>query len=161
MEKTIRLNSIKECEGTGFNKTLKKYKINDKSVLDIWKMTLDEGARYFEEINPQIARTLYEASTIMLGHLRIGQSISSLSGGENIRIKILEASRTKKNVIGIDEPFRGLSNSEIMKVLEYLEAIRAKGKTIVVADHSEYAAKYFLAKIQIENINGKLIGKNL
>ncbi|NMD71292.1 excinuclease [Bacillus sp. DNRA2] len=140
-----------ECEGTGFNKILKKYKVNQKSIYDIWNMTLDEGLEYFKPFDPKITATLKEATSIMLGHLRIGQATTTLSGGENIRIKILKASKSTSKILGIDEPFKGLSPSEIFLVACFLDRIRAKGKTIVVVDHSEVAEQYFTRKLVLLN----------
>lgn len=120
----------RECEGTGFNKNLKKYKINQKSIFDVWKMTLDEAVEIFEKIDKRIAKVCTTASEIMLGHLRIGQGTATLSGGENIRIKIMKASKSTAKVIGVDEPFKGLSNIEINAVAKYLNRISEKGRTL-------------------------------
>ena len=143
----------KECEGTGFNKELKRYKINDKNIFDIWKMTIEEAEIYFSDVNKKIADTLEQASSMMLGHLKIGQSSSSLSGGENIRIKTLKTLKTLKTsakIIGIDEPFKGLNPTEIYQVVLFLEKLRKKGKTIVVVDHTEEAFQYFSYNIKLK-----------
>ena len=149
-----------ECDGTGFNKAIEKYKVNGASIFDIWKMTLQEGKEFFSKTDAKIASIINTANEIMLGHIKIGQATSTLSGGENVRIKILKATKTKKNIIGIDEPFRGLSNSEIYKVAVFLDHLREKGKTIVVVDHSEYAEHFFARKITLENKERILIGTN-
>ena len=145
-----------ECEGTGFNKILKKYTIDGKSMFDIWNMTIDEGIQFFKKHDPQITAVFEEASTILLGHLRIGQATATLSGGENIRIKILKTAKSAAKVLGIDEPFKGLSPHEIYLVASYFDRIRAKGKTIVVVDHSEEAAKYFGYRILLGQEDGIL-----
>ena len=132
-----------DCESTGFNKIIKKYKVNGKNMFDIWNMTIDEAIDYFNPLDPKISLLLSDASSIMLGHLRLGQATSSLSGGENIRIKILKAAKSTAAVLGIDEPFRGLGASEIYKVSKFLKLLVDKGKTIVVVDHSELAEQYF------------------
>lgn len=149
----------RECEGTGFNKNLKKYKIKGKSIFDVWKMTLDEAIDFFEDIDKSITKVCITASEIMLGHLQIGQATATLSGGENIRIKIMKASKSTAKVIGVDEPFKGLSNIEIDAVANYLNRIREKGKTLIVIDHSTGVEDYFSQWIQIENIDNRLIGK--
>lgn len=66
------------------------------------------------------SKTCAATSEIMLGHLHIGQPTGTLSGGENIRIKILKASKSTAKVIGVDEPLKGLSNLEIDAVAKYL-----------------------------------------
>ncbi|WP_336016849.1 hypothetical protein [Fusobacterium polymorphum] len=149
---TIKVE-CKECDGTGFNKELKKYKINDKNIFDIWEMTIEEAEKYFSNIDKKIENVLKQASSIMLGHLKIGQSSSSLSGGENVRIKTLRSLKTSAKIIGIDEPFKGLNPTEIYQVVLFLEELRKKGKTIIVVDHTEEAFQYFSyhIKLKVEN----------
>lgn len=151
----------RECEGTGFNKLLKKYKINDKSIFDVWKMTLDEAKEFFSESEKSVSAVCETASEIMLGHLRIGQPTSSLSGGENIRVKIMKASKSKAEIIGVDEPFKGLSNTEIHAVAVFLDHICEKGRTVLVIDHSTGVDRYFSQWIQLENKKDILQGKIL
>lgn len=151
----------KDCEGTGYNKILKKYKIKDNSIFDVWKMTIDDAIVYFNDIEKSVSDICKIASDIMLGHLRIGQLTGTLSGGENIRVKIMRASKSSAKVIGIDEPFKGLSNLEIDKVARYLDKIREKGKTLIVIDHSIGVEKYFSRWIQLENKKNILSGKIL
>jgi hypothetical protein len=146
----------RECEGTGFNKNLKKYKINGASIFDVWKMTLDEAVVFFKEIDKNISNICEVATEIMLGHLHIGQPTSTLSGGENIRIKIMKASRSTAKVIGIDEPFKGLSNLEIDTVARYLDEIRKKDRTLLVIDHTKGVENYFSQKIILHNNDGIL-----
>ena len=149
----------RECEGTGFNKVLKKYKIKDKSIFDVWKMTLDEAQEYFEELDKSISGVCEKASEIMLGHLHVGQATGTLSGGENIRVKIMKAAKSKADIIGIDEPFKGLSNTEIHAVATFLDRIRDKNRTVLVIDHSTGVDRYFSQWIQMENKNDVLYGK--
>ena len=94
----------------------------------------------------------------MLGHLHIGQATGTLSGGENIRIKIVKASKSTSKVIGVDEPFKGLSNVEIDAVATFLNNIKEKGKTLLVIDHTTGVEDYFSRWIQIDNKNDILFG---
>ena len=149
----------RECEGTGFNKILKKYKIKGASIFDVWKMTLEEAVDFFEDTEKSISKICSTASEIMLGHVHIGQPTGTLSGGENIRIKIMKASRSTARVIGVDEPFKGLSNIEIDAVAMFLNKIREKGCTLIVIDHTAGVEDYFSQWIQIENINDILCGR--
>lgn len=146
----------KECNGTGFNKILKKYTLNDKNIFEIWDMTVNEASVFFFNLDNKISYLLEEASSLLLGHLKIGQPISTLSGGENIRIKLLKIMNSRADVFGIDEPFKGLSNSEIFCVVQYLERIRQKGKTIIVVDHSDSIKQYFSNFIELTCVNGIL-----
>lgn len=147
-----------ECEGTGFNKNLKKHKIDGKSIFDVWKMTISEAIVFFGKYDKKIVDSLIRADTIMLGHLKIGQPTATLSGGENIRIKILKASKPTAEILGVDEPFKGLSPQEIFRMIKYLDELREKGKTIVVIDHTDNIEKYFSKRIILQNENGMLVG---
>lgn len=151
----------RECEGTGFNKILKKYKIKDSTIFDVWKMTLDEAVEFFKDIDKSISETCASAAEIMLGHLHVGQATSTLSGGENIRIKIMKASKSTAKIIGIDEPFKGLSNIEIDAVARYLDRIREKERTLIVIDHTTGVEEYFSQWVQMENKKEVLTGKIL
>lgn len=147
------------CRGTGFNIRLKKFNLLGNSIFDIWNMTIDEAIVFFKQINGKISVTLENAASIMLGHLKIGQPTGTLSGGENIRIKILKSAQSSAKVLGIDEPFKGLNNAEIYSVVQYLERLRAKGKTVVVVDHTESASQYFAKQIELINNNSILMGR--
>lgn len=147
-----------DCLGTGFNKDLMKHKINGKSIFDVWRMTVDEAADFFERINPKITNALHDASSILLGHLLIGQPTSTLSGGENIRLKVLKLRNSRADVLGIDEPFKGLSLTEIHSVVAFLMDMVNKGKTIVIIDHNEEAFPYFAKHIELKYDNGILKG---
>lgn len=145
-----------ECEGTGFNKILKKYRVNGKNIFDIWNMTISEGIEYFNKINKKVAKILEEADSIMLGHLKIGQPTGTLSGGENIRIKVLKSSKSTATIMGIDEPFKGLNPQEIFRMTNYFYQLKDKGKTVVVIDHTEGIDSYFSKKIVLRDIDGVL-----
>lgn len=151
----------RECEGTGFNKLLKKYKIKDNSIFDVWKMTLDEAVEFFKDTDKSISETCASASEIMLGHLHVGQATSTLSGGENIRIKIMKGFKSTAKIIGVDEPFKGLSNIEIDAVARYLDRIREKDRTLIVIDHTTGVEDYFSQWIQMENKKDVLTGRIL
>ena len=146
----------KDCGGTGFNKRLNKYKLYNKSLFDIWNMTIDEAILYFSEADIKIMNSLGEAASLLLGHLKIGQPISTLSGGENIRVKLLKAMKSTAKVFGIDEPFKGLSNTEIYSVVQYLDRLRKNGGTIIVVDHSDMIEQYFSKHIELTSDNGVL-----
>lgn len=148
----------RDCEGTGFNVKLKKYLLAGKSIFDIWNMTIDDAIVFFKPLSKKIAATLEEGTSIMLGHLRIGQPTGTLSGGENIRIKILKSAHSSSKTLGIDEPFKGLNASEIYSVFQYLDYLRSKGKTVIVVDHTEAASQYFATHIELKNDNGILTG---
>lgn len=149
----------KDCKGTGFNKNLLKYTIQGKNIFDIWNMTIDEAVEYYASQSLKITETLQKAQEILLGHLQLGQLTLTLSGGENIRIKILKSLKTTTEIYGIDEPFRGLNNFEMYKVALFLSNIVNNGKTIIVVDHEENAFKYFSKKIELIKKDSWLIEK--
>lgn len=149
----------KDCRGTGYDIKLGKYKLKDKSILDISKMTVEEATEYFKSIDSAIYKTLLECNELLLGHLTLGEKTTNLSGGENIRIKLIKSLSTTSNVIGIDEPFKGLNNKEIYIVSNFINKMISKQKTIIVVDHEEPSFKYFGKHIIIKNIDNILTGK--
>lgn len=148
-----------ECQGTGFNIKLKEYKIEGKSIFDIWHMTIEEAADYYCEVDKKIYETLTDAESVMLGHLKLGQPTSTLSGGENIRLKMLKHIHSSAKILGVDEPFKGLNNTEKNAVGLFLDSLRIKGKTIVVIDHTEDIDYFFSNHLVIKKINNKIIGQ--
>ncbi len=149
----------KDCKGTGFDKRLMKFKWNGLSIQDVWKMTIDEAIDYFDVIDDKVSKKLRSAQGLMLGHLELGEKTSDLSGGENVRMKLIKALDANDDVIGIDEPFKGLNSEEIYMIVKALDELVHKGKTIIVVDHEEESFKYFSNKIELVNRVGILCGK--
>lgn len=147
------------CHGTGFNPEIENFKINDKSMFDVWNMTVSEAVVYFSDIDKKISDALHEAEMIKVGHLKLGQATRTLSGGENIRIKLLRSIHTTSKIIGIDEPFKGLNPSEKIAVGLFLDELRKSGKTIVVIDHSEDIESFFSYHIELDRKDGIILGK--
>ena len=148
----------KECSGTGFNKLLKSYRNAGLNLFDIWQLTIDEARSYFDGVDTNVASKLSKAQEIMLGHLLVGQPTTSLSGGENIRVKILRSLKATAKVYGVDEPFRGLNNAEIFKVAAFLENFIKSGKTVIVADHEDECFKYFTRHLELTCVNSVMTG---
>ncbi len=146
----------KDCKGTGFDKKLSKYVLNGKNIQDVWRMNVDEGVEFFKAIDTRVSGVLETAQKLLLGHLQIGEKTVNLSGGENIRIKLMSAIAAKNSIIGIDEPFKGLNNEEIYTVILTLDGLTKKGKTIVVVDHEESAFRYFPRHVVLVNDDGIL-----
>lgn len=159
-EARVRLTCA-ECGGTGFNRRLDKFALSSKTMLDVWDMTVDEASVFLRPLDARVADLLDMASSILLGHLVIGQPSSTLSGGENVRIKLLKAYRSSAKTIGLDEPFRGLDNREVFHVARYLDLLRAHGKTIVAIDHTESARGYFANCITLRNDRGILTSNQM
>ena len=148
----------KECRGTGFDKKITKYKILEKSLIDIYEMTIDEAILFLKQAETKHLESLYDAHKLLLGHLKLGEKTSELSGGENIRVKLLKTLSSSDEIIGIDEPFKGLNNEEIYKIVLLLNELVNKGKTIIVVDHEENSFKYFSRIIELSNEEGILLG---
>jgi excinuclease UvrABC ATPase subunit len=146
----------KDCRGTGFDCKLEKFVLNGKCIQDVWNMTIDEGIEYFADIDKKITGKLELAKRLLLGHLQLGEKTKDLSGGENIRMKLLKALSANNTVIGIDEPFKGLNNEEIYMVVKALNVLVNQEKTIIVVDHEENGFKYFTKHIDLINENGIL-----
>lgn len=145
-----------ECGGSGFNHRLDKLMIGEKNIADIWDLTLDEAKDYFDSIRFSGADLLQRAQELLLGHLKFGQMTKTLSGGENIRIKLLKAFKSRDAVLGVDEPFRGLDKTEISKVIAILYGLVDSGKTILVVDHTEGVEDYFSNCFEVVNDGGML-----
>lgn len=146
----------KDCKGTGFDKKTVKYKICGKSLQDIFGMTVDEAAAFFQNVSPSIFESLHSAQKLLLGHLVLGEKTSNLSGGENVRVKLLKSIKTNCPVFGIDEPFKGLNKEEIHTIILFLNDLIHRGRTIIVVDHEEQSFEYFSRRIDLRNIDGIL-----
>lgn len=131
----------------------------EKSIFDIWCMAIDEAVEYYVSQSSKITNVLNNAQNILLGHLQLGQLTSTLSGGENIRIKILKSLKSSAEIYGIDEPFKELNNFEIYRIALFLSNMVIDGKTIIVADHEEEAFKYFSKHIELVKKDDHLIEK--
>lgn len=149
----------KDCEGTGFKTELRKYRIQGKSIHDIWTMTISEAIEFYSTQSKKISTILENAQDVLLGYLQLGQRVSTLSGGENIRIKILKSLKSSTKIYGIDEPFKGLNNFEIYAISKLFHNMVKNGKTLIVVDHEEESFKYFSKHIEITNKNGWLVEK--
>lgn len=149
-----------ECNGSGFNKKLSNYVIDEKSIIDVWDMTIDEALEFLKKLEKKFVSVMYSAQHLALGHLKIGQATSTLSGGENIRVKLLQLGGTSANVIGVDEPFKGLNPTEIQQVMKYLIDLCNHNKTLLVVDHTEKIQNCFDNRICIGLEDSKIVGKD-
>ena len=122
-------------------------------------MTIDESIIFFKDIDKKIVEKLLRAQQLMLGYLEIGEKTSELSGGENIRMKLIKAITSDNKVIGIDEPFKGLNQEEVYMVVQSLDKLVSQGKTIIVVDHEDSSYKYFSKHIELTCQNGILCEK--
>lgn len=127
-----------ECNGSRFKANVLSVKYKDKSIADVLRMSIDDALVFFDG-HPNILSKLQPIQEVGLGYITLGQSTSSLSGGETQRLKLaFEISRIKKehNLILFDEPSRGLHFEDVKKLLNIMHKLIAKGHTIVVVEHN-------------------------
>ncbi|MBQ2863350.1 MAG: excinuclease ABC subunit UvrA [Clostridia bacterium] len=126
------------CHGKRYNLDTLDIKYKGKSISDVLDMTVEEGMHFFDGI-PSISkklRTLYEVG---LGYVSIGQSSTTLSGGEAQRVKLateLSKRSTGKTVYILDEPTTGLHSDDVSKLLLMLERLVEGGNTVIVIEHN-------------------------
>ena len=129
-----------ECDGKRFKKEILDVKFQDKSVFDILEMTVDDAVDFFRKENQdKIADKLQPLQDVGLGYVTLGQSSSTLSGGEAQRIKLatfLGKGQSDNNQLFIfDEPTTGLHFHDIKKLLQSFYALLKKGHSILVIEH--------------------------
>jgi excinuclease ABC subunit A len=126
------------CNGTRFMKETLDIKFKGKSIHDVLEMTIEEGLKFFEDI-PAIADRLETLNQVGLGYIKLGQSATTLSGGEAQRVKIsseLYRSHLQKTIYLLDEPTVGLHYEDVKRLIEILQALVNKGNTVVVIEHN-------------------------
>jgi len=126
------------CNGKRFNRQTLAVKYKGKSIADILEMPIEEAATFFANI-PQIDRILQAMVRIGLGYLALGQPSSMLSGGEAQRVKLateLAKPETGKTLYVLDEPTTGLHRSDVLRLLDVLSNLTAKGNTVIVIEHN-------------------------
>ncbi len=126
------------CRGRRYNRETLEITYKGKNIADILDMTVDEAARFFRNI-PNIYDKLAALEDVGLGYLHLGQSGTTLSGGEAQRIKLaaeLSKKATGRTVYILDEPTTGLHFADIHKLLEVLLKLRDSGNTLIIIEHN-------------------------
>lgn len=126
------------CKGRRYNRETLEVKYKGKSIYDVLDMTVDEGLKFFENL-PALKRKLQTLSEVGLGYVKIGQSSTTLSGGEAQRVKLAtELSRraTGRTVYILDEPTTGLHTADVEKLIEVLQRLVDAGNTVIVIEHN-------------------------
>ena len=126
------------CNGKRFMKETLDIKYKGKSVYDILQMTVEEGLKFFDDI-PAVSDRLSTLQEVGLGYLQLGQSATTLSGGEAQRVKIsseLYRAHLQKTIYLLDEPTVGLHYEDVRKLIEILQRLVEKGNTVVVIEHN-------------------------
>ena len=126
------------CKGKRYNRDTLEVKFKGKSIADVLDMTAEEGAVFFAEI-PNIARKLQTICDVGLGYIKIGQSSTTLSGGEAQRVKLateLSKRSTGKTVYILDEPTTGLHSDDVNKLIGVLQRLVDAGNSVMVIEHN-------------------------
>jgi len=126
------------CKGKRYNRETLEVKYKGKTINDVLEMTVEEGLSFFENL-PKIKRKLQTLFDVGLGYIKIGQSSTTLSGGEAQRVKLateLSKRATGKTVYILDEPTTGLHSADVHKLIEVLRRIVDGGNTVIVIEHN-------------------------
>ena len=126
------------CQGKRFNRETLEIRFKGKSIADVLNMTIDQACAFFELI-PKIYRKLKTLQDVGLGYVALGQSSTTLSGGEAQRIKLateLSKRDTGNTLFILDEPTTGLHFEDIRVLLEVLNHLANKGNTVVIIEHN-------------------------
>ncbi len=126
------------CQGKRFTKETLEIKYKKKSIYDILKMTVEEAVTFFDDI-PSISDRIRTLNEVGLGYLELGQSATTLSGGEAQRVKIsseLYRPHIQKTIYLLDEPTIGLHYEDVKKLIEILQKLTDHGNTVMVIEHN-------------------------
>ena len=127
-----------ECKGKRYNKETLQVKYKGKSISDVLDMTVEEALTFFDSI-PSIKNKIQSLYDVGLGYIKLGQSATTLSGGEAQRVKLaaeLCKRSTGKTLYILDEPTTGLHSYDIKKLITILQNLVQKGNSVVVIEHN-------------------------
>jgi excinuclease ABC subunit A len=126
------------CGGKRFTKETLEIKYKNKNIYNVLQMTVEEALKFFEDI-PAISDRLKTLADVGLGYLELGQSATTLSGGEAQRVKIsseLYRPHIQKTIYLLDEPTVGLHYEDVRKLIEIVQKLVDHGNTVVVIEHN-------------------------
>ena len=127
-----------QCEGKRYNEETLQVTYKDKNIYDVLKMTVEEALDFFDNL-PKIRNKIQTLYDVGLGYIKLGQSATTLSGGEAQRVKLaseLQKKSTGKTVYILDEPTTGLHSHDVSKLIDVLQRIVDQGDTIIVIEHN-------------------------
>lgn len=149
------------CHGTRYNKETLQIKYKGKNIYDVLEMRVDEAIEFFAN-HPKVLHKLQTLKDVGLGYIKLGQSATTLSGGEAARVKLakeLQKKPTGKSVFILDEPTTGLHSHDIKKLLVILNRIVDNGDTVIVIEHNLDVIKVADYIIDLGPEGGDLGGK--
>jgi excinuclease ABC subunit A len=133
-------NFCADCGGTGFAENILLFKYKEKNIAEILDMEIAEAARFFSD-DPSIFRTLEILERCGLGYIRLSQQVSTLSGGELMRLNFarnfdrFSAENKKEGIFIFDEPSSGLHFADIEKLFNIFKSLNDSGNTVILAEH--------------------------
>ncbi|MDE6856466.1 MAG: excinuclease ABC subunit UvrA, partial [Muribaculaceae bacterium] len=143
--RTIEMNFLpdvlvpcEECHGKRYNRETLEVRYKGKSIADVLEMTVNQAVEFFENV-PSILKKIKVLQEIGLGYIKLGQPSSTLSGGENQRVKLateLAKKDTGRTLFILDEPTTGLHFQDIKVLLGVINKLVDKGNTMVVIEHN-------------------------
>jgi excinuclease UvrABC ATPase subunit len=138
------LDSVKticeECEGKRYHSDVLELKYQEKNIADVLDMTVNQANDFFK--NSKIRSHLQVLQKVGLGYLKLGQSLSSLSGGESQRLKIATELNKESNIYIMDEPTTGLHMSDIDNFYKIVRSLVNKNNTVVIIEHNLDIIRY-------------------
>ena len=126
------------CKGKRYNRETLEVKYKGKTISDVLEMTVDEALLFFENV-PKLARRLKTLKDVGLGYVKLGQSATTLSGGEAQRVKLateLSKRSTGKTIYILDEPTTGLHTADVHMLIDVLQLLVDAGNTVVLIEHN-------------------------
>ena len=126
------------CHGKRYNRETLEVKYKGKNIFDVLDMTCEEAYEFFKNL-PKIARKIKTLNDVGLGYIKLGQSSTTLSGGEAQRVKLateLSKRSTGKTIYILDEPTTGLHVADVHRLIEMLSLLTDAGNTVVVIEHN-------------------------
>jgi excinuclease ABC subunit A len=128
------------CHGKRFKSEILEVQFQEKNISDILDMTVNQAIEFFTEHKKEkIVKKLLPLQNVGLGYIKLGQSSSTLSGGENQRVKLafyLAQEKVQPTLFIFDEPTTGLHFHDIRKLMESFAALIRKGHTVVIIEHN-------------------------
>ena len=126
------------CHGARYNRETLEVKYKGKNIYDVLEMTVEEAVNFFSAV-PKIHKKLLTLFEVGLGYVKLGQSATTLSGGEAQRVKLateLAKPATGRTIYILDEPTTGLHTADVHRLIEVLQKLVDKGSTVLVIEHN-------------------------